>query len=115
MECSALDFGVADNAEVQQQPPKLRAPAITGLLLLITRGALLWVVVPTAILCWILGWPYWRQRHATLGHVLGWADLNLVAVLERGPLRLLVINPRPWTPFSDLPHVTHRLRAIDPA
>jgi len=115
MECSARDLGVTDNAHVQQQPPKLRVPATTGYLLLITRGALLWLVVPTAILCWILGWPYWHQRQATLGHVLGWADLNLVTVLQRGPLRLLVINPQPWTPFSDLPQVAHRLRAIDPA
>lgn len=64
MECSERDSGVTDNAHVQRQPPKLRVPAITGYLLLITR---------------------------------------------------VVINPQPWTPFSDLPQVTHRLRAIDPA
>lgn len=100
---------------VVHELPKLRVAVVTGPILLVARGVLLWLVVPGSVLCWLAGWPYWRSRHATLGQLLGWADLNLVAGLQRGPLRPLVSNPVPWTPLRNLPQVTHRLRAVDPA
>jgi len=92
MECSVLDSGVVDNDAVQQEPPRLKASVITGVILLVARGVLLWLVVPAAVLGWLVGWPYWNRRNATFGQVVGWADLNLVAALQRGPLRPLVVN-----------------------
>lgn len=94
--------------------PRLRVPLVTGVILLVLRGLLLWLVVPITVVWWIGGFSYWRRKDATLGHVLGWADLNLIAALQRGPLRPLVTDPLRWTPLKDLPQVTHRLRVTDP-
>lgn len=99
----------------KDETPTLRVPVLTGLLLLVGRGLLLWAAVPLALLAWIVGWPYWRSRGATLSQLLGWADLNLIAALQRGLFRPLVVNPLRWTPVREVPTTNHRLRVGDPA
>lgn len=65
------------------QTPELRLPIVSGLILLCFRGVLLWTVIPVGILCWSVGWPLWRRQRVGLGQLLGWADLNLDALLYR--------------------------------
>lgn len=86
-----------------------------GFVLLMLRGVLLWIVVPIGILAWLFLGVILPRRGVTMGQFLGWLDLNLIAVIERTVLRRWVRSPLPWTPAADLPKVTHRVRALDPA
>lgn len=95
--------------------PELRLPLLTGLIILLVRGVLLWLVVPLAFLFWLIGWLHWHRRRVSLGKMLGWADVNLIAVIQRSLLRPLVRYPLARTPLAELPTVTHRIRTIDPA
>ena len=88
---------------------------MAGLPLLFVRGVLLWMVVPLATIGWLLLWPGMRRRRVSLASFLGWADLNLIAALQRGMFWLVTKNPAAWVRWRELPNVTHRLRAIDPA
>ncbi len=97
------------------QQPTLRFPLFSGLVLLLLRGLLLWIIVPLGLVCWLLGLPWWRKRRVALRQLLGWADLNLIAAIHRGLLRPLVRRPSPWVPFDEIPTVTHRVRLIDAA
>lgn len=92
-----------------------RFPLVAGVVLLTLRGVFLWMVVPIGVLEWLIAWHRWRRRGVSLGAILGWADLNLVAALERTLLRPLVLQPIGWTSWRELPHVEHRIRATDPA
>lgn len=92
-----------------------RNPAVAGLLLLLLRGVLLWLVVPVATCTWPVTFVWFRRPRITLGQFLGWSDLNLMALLSRVVLRPFFRAPLPWIPWHAMPHVTHRLRFIDPA
>lgn len=94
--------------------PELRFRIFTGLILLLIRGVVLWLLIPLVSLFWIFGWFYWRRRRVSLGQMLGWADINLIAAIQRGLLRPLIRYPSVWTPISELPTTTHRIRCIDP-
>jgi hypothetical protein len=83
--------------------------------LLVFRGMLLWLVLPPAVLTWLIVAPYARRRGVSLGAVLGWVDLNLVACLQRSVLRPLAVTRMPWTHLHELPYITHRVRLLDPA
>jgi hypothetical protein len=88
---------------------------IAGLTLLSLRGVLLWLLVPLVAMCWLpLAFPL-RRKGVTFGRFLGWADLNLVAALERSILRPLVRQPIQWTPARAMLEVTHRVGWLDPA
>jgi hypothetical protein len=87
---------------------------VSGLLLLLVRGVLLWLVVPLAVVAWILLWPLMRRRNVRVGSLVGWADLNLIAALQRSLCRFGTKNPLSWTPWVELPEVTHRVRLTDP-
>jgi hypothetical protein len=88
-----------------------------GLLLFFTRGLLLWVVVPFAMLVGLAMKPYRRLvgRPVQIRQVIGWADLNLIAALQRSVVRPLVADPAPFVPWSALDEVVHRVRLGDPA
>jgi hypothetical protein len=92
-----------------------RLPVLVALLLLAIRGVLLWLLVPLALLWWVVAWPVLRRRSVRLAQLLGWADLNLVAAIERSILRPLIGSPLPWVPASELSAVTHRIGFTDPA
>ncbi len=106
----ALSTG--DGTYQQMQP---RNSAIGGVLVLASRGLLLWVVVPVASVVWLAVALPLRKRGVTFFQYLGWVDLNLIAFLQRGPLRPLVRRPASFVPSIDMPSVAHRLRTADPA
>jgi hypothetical protein len=90
--------------------------AAAALLFLCLRGILLWLVIPIACCVWlvilvarlILSKPY-----LALGKIVGWADLNLSAVLGQVLLRPLG-HRLPFTPWSQVNQVSHRVRLADP-
>jgi hypothetical protein len=88
---------------------------VGGVAILLVRGVLLWIVVPLAFVCWLLLAIPLRRRGVTLGKLLGWVDLNLVAFLGRTILRPLVRTPSNWVSAREMHEVTHRLRFQDPA
>ena len=84
-----------------------------GLALLVTRGVLLWIVIPIGFIAWSLSVAW--SRHS-LGQFLGWVDLNLVWILERTLLRPLFPRPSQGrVRANDISKVTHRVGALDPA
>ncbi len=95
--------------------PGRRVPFIPGLVILLVRGVALWFVIPIGALCWMVASPVMRRRGVGLGQLLGWLDLNLIALIERGLLKPLIRMPSAWTPIAELPNVTHRVRLFDPA
>jgi hypothetical protein len=92
-----------------------RRGQVAGLLLLLVRAVLLWIVVPVTLIAWLLMWPYLRARRVGAGQLLGWADLNLVATIEHTILRPLQPSPYPWIPLRALPTVAHRIGTADAA
>jgi hypothetical protein len=90
-----------------------RASIVARLALLCLRGVLLWIVIPLAVLAWLPVSVRLRRRGVKLGQFLGWADLNLMAFLERTILRPLFRSPIQWTPMRVMPEVTHRVGALD--
>lgn len=96
-------------------PSSHQMTILGGVLLLLVRGVFLLIVIPVTLWIWLVTWPFLRRRGATLGQLLGWVDLNLVALLQRTLLRLVTRTPLPWTPVSQLPRVAHRIRWMDPA
>jgi len=90
--------------------------AIAWFVLLAVRGLLLWLVVPLALLLWLLLTPMRAILHRSFispGKVIGWADLNLTAAVGH-----ILIRPfgRPvgFTPWSGMASVDHRVSVIDP-
>jgi hypothetical protein len=86
-----------------------RVSGIPAVILLVVRGALLWVVIPAATVWWLLAMlarGIRRRRYVGLGQTIGWADLNLLAVLRLGR--------SPFVSWSKVPMVNHRVSLIDP-
>jgi hypothetical protein len=80
------------------------------------QGWLLWLVIPIALLGWlvtspirlILGKPY-----ITAGKLIGWADMNLTAAI--GQVLVRPFGQRSdFTPWSKVLTVEHRVSIIDP-
>jgi hypothetical protein len=94
--------------------PTQRNSIAGGVVVLVLRGVLLWLVVPIAVLAWPIVRSRLRKSGVSLGQYLGWIDLNLVACLQRLATPILVRHPIAWTPRANLAQVTHRLRATDP-
>jgi len=86
-------------------------------LLLVIRGVLLWIVIPVAALAWFVRLPFAlvRRRRVTIGQMLGWADLNLMASLEASTLRPITRERSAFVPWRDAPTVSHRVSLLDPA
>ena len=100
---------------VTTTPVRPRMNPVSGLLLLFVRGVLLWLVVPLSAVAWLVFWPLMRRRNVRVGSLVGWADLNLIAALQRSLCRFGTKDPLNWTPWVELPLVTHRIRLDDPA
>jgi len=94
--------------------PTMRAPYIFGVPFLLARGLLLWLVVPVTLALWLVGVWHWRRRGVHLGELLGWADLNLIAGLQRSVLRPVVRQPLGWITLGGATGVTHRIGIADP-
>jgi len=84
-------------------------------LLLLIRGHLLWIALPLATLMWLLRGPYAvvLRRPLKLGAMLGWVDLNLIAILARSILRPFALEPRRFIPWKDVTAVDHRPNHLD--
>ena len=107
--------GVHVNDLTLTTPVRPRMNPVSGLLLLFVRGVLLWLVVPVCVVAWLVLWPLMRRRNVRVGSLVGWADLNLIAALQRSLCRFGTKDPLNWTPWVELPLVTHRIRLDDPA
>jgi hypothetical protein len=105
---------VADNREPSAESAsgaKHTLPQIGLLLILLVRGVLLWIVVPISIGWWLLATPIdalTGRPHVRLAQTIGWADLNLIALLTLG--RLV-----PFVSWSQASKVEHRVSLVDPA
>jgi len=90
--------------------------AIAWFVLLAVRGLLLWLVVPLAFLLWLLLTPIRALRHRSFvspSKVIGWADLNLIAVVGQILIRPFD-RPTSFTPWSGMASVDHRVSVVDP-
>ena len=95
---------------------KINSSATAALRLLLVRGVLLWLVVPIAVVVWLVGGLLlFRPRGISLARFLGWVDLNLVACLQRSVLRPVFRARVSWVHPREMPNVTHRVRPLDPA
>jgi hypothetical protein len=72
---SSLD---CENAAMENPAPQRNSIA-GGLVVLVLRGLLLWLVVPIAVIAWPVVRARQRKSGVSLGQYLGWIDLNLVA------------------------------------
>lgn len=91
-----------------------RVGPFAGFLLLVIRGLLLWLLVPTGFLIWMVTLQWALRNRVSLGSFLGWLDNNLVYGLQRGPLRLFFRKPTVrWIPAKCRSEVTHRIRGVD--
>jgi len=93
-----------------KQPPN-RLRFIGLVLMLLVRGVLLWVVIPASAIWWLTAIPVnalMRKQYISLGQTIGWADLNLMALLNLGRLN-------PFVSWSKASNVEHRVSLIDPA
>ncbi len=94
--------------------PQRRNSIVVGVLVLLTRSFLLWIVIPVWSVVWLARAISLHRRGITYGQYLGWVDLNLIAFLQRGVFRPLVRWPAPFVPSSEMPSVTHRISRTDP-
>jgi hypothetical protein len=81
------------------------------ILMLLVRGVLLWIVVPISVAWWLIGLPInalTRRPLVGLSQAIGWADLNLIALLTLG-------HQTPFVSWSQASKVTHRVGWLDPA
>jgi hypothetical protein len=85
-----------------------------GLGLLTVRGACLWALVPAAVFAWLLVGLGLRRRGIRLAQFIGWADLNMITVLQRAGLQGPGRPPNRWVPWSEMDKVTHRVGILDP-
>jgi hypothetical protein len=79
--------------------------------MLLVRGVLLWIVVPVFAVWWLLASPIDALRnkpHVGLFQTIGWADLNLIALLT-------LARQTPFVSWSLASKVEHRVSWIDPA
>ena len=79
------------------------------LLMLLVRGVLMWIVVPVSAGWWLIAIPIGAMRgkpYVGLPQTIGWADLNLIALLT---LRRLT----PFVGWSQASKVQHRLNLVD--
>lgn len=86
-------------------------PEIGLLLILLARGVLLWIVVPISVGWWLVATPIDAlsgRPHVRLAQTIGWADLNLIALLTLGRMT-------PFVSWSQASKVDHRVSLVDPA
>lgn len=88
---------------------------VGGLGFVLARGVLLWITLPLATLGWLVAYPMWRRRDVSLGKLLGWADLNLIAALQKALFRPFFEVTRAFIPLREAGSVDHRVRFADPA
>jgi hypothetical protein len=112
---------VSGKEQLESHPdarPVGRVEAVAWIALLCVRGVLLWLVVPLAFCFWLLLLTpvraILRRKYLSVGQVIGWFDLNLIAAIAQ-----ILIRPFgrqvPFTPWLAMSSVEHRVSLIDPA
>jgi len=89
---------------------------VQGFVFFCVRGILLWILIPSAICLWLVVLPgraVFRRSYLRVGQVIGWADLNVSAVLAQILLRP-VGGSVAFVPWSQIDAVKHRVSWIDP-
>ncbi|MFB2598832.1 hypothetical protein ACEXQE_13640 [Herbiconiux sp. P17] len=80
---------------------------------IVLRGLYLWLLVPLGALAGVITYPWLRERHASIGQLIGWLDLNAFAVVFHSLLRPFKNSTQvPWVPLRNLSAVTHRVRFV---
>lgn len=91
--------------------PSLTA-VVAGTGLLLARGYLLWAVVPAGLMLWVIV-VLMAPRDLSPGQVIGWLDLNLIALLQRTMFRPLFREPVAWVSWTGIYDVTQQVRPLD--
>jgi hypothetical protein len=89
-----------------------RVPLPVSILIFTIRSVLLWVLVPVFTMYWIILLPFPVTRGVGLSQFLGWADWNLVSVLER-LFGHLIAEPLRRIPISKASTVQNRIGMAD--
>ena len=61
---------------------------IAWLAILVIRGIALWLLIPLALLAWLVVHAW--ANDASPGRVIAWYDVNMIAALAIGPFRVLI-------------------------
>ena len=108
---SDVAYGMSDSSGTGNSSEE---KPIGGLLVLTIRGFLLWLIVPLGWVAWILASPWLFKRRVSVGQFLGWIDINLIVLIQRGLLRpLYPTSTTPWIPPRDISRVKHRVHVND--
>jgi hypothetical protein len=85
------------------------------LVVLLLRGVALWMVAPFVAVVWLLSYPVAAllRRRVALRQALGWADLNLIAAVERALPSLLIGEREGFVGWRNIREVTHRIDPFD--
>jgi hypothetical protein len=60
------------------------------------------------------GYPFWQyHRRVSLGQLIGWADLDVTAVLQTTLFKPFFVTPHSFVPLRDAARVEHRVRLVD--
>ena len=90
--------------------------ALSPLMILVLRGVLLWLVIPVTVVAWVVTYPVavLLGKGVRLPQVLGWADLNLIAALQRLLPARQVEARVAFVGWQQIGSVTHRIGFADP-
>jgi hypothetical protein len=93
--------------------PELRFPTITKLLVLTLHGLIMWITVPLSYVVTCSTLPIWRRRGASIAEVVGWIDLNVIALMFKTVARPLVITTPKWVSLEDAKSSGFRVSILD--
>ena len=80
------------------------------LLFLATHGILLWVLVPSGFVIWLITFQGFGTRRTSPTGFIGWLDHNLLVALMRGPFRYFFTDKSlHWIAARDRTTTTHRI------
>lgn len=95
------------------EPPRAALSPLAGLLVLLARGILLWLVVFVAFVVWLFVLSWRIPARATLGECVGWFDWNLLAFLQTFVFSSLIREPLArYLPWSEMWGLLHRARLL---
>lgn len=73
---------------------------------LMLRGIYLWAVLPIAAVCGFCAHRYLTRHDASVGQIVGWLDMNIMAAIFHTVFRPLRNSVQvPWIPIRSLPFI----------
>ena len=95
-----------------KRPPTM--PDVPAFVLVIVRGLALYLLIPLAFVFWIVAFLWIVRYSKSLPQFVTWVDYNFTVSLIRGPLRLLIPEPRAeWLPLRRIKEMTARTKLYD--